>query len=538
MEVKRPVLLDYQLRERAILYPTKASLTLNMSTPSECSLTLPKDAPRLDMHAWVKVFNQNGFVGIFRRTSTTHNAPLDLTVQLRHGIDILQDSLWQEETTFSGTKAAFITAVLNHQTALVNGQKPWVLGTCADTGSISEKKISYNNLQDLLKELMDETGNYYFTYDQTVFPWRLNYVAKNDTPMSEFRLSRNLTRIRISENDSELCTRLVLNVNQMSAPASGEDRKENVSTKTVYDNTAAQATYGIVTKLADIDLADHPEGAAAFAQKFLADRSAPVLQVQADGYDLKAITGYDWDEHHLGRMCRVALPDYDTYFTERVVTVQYPTLLDQPSVVTVSMANALPKLSASMSKMQSDASRSDAAQRELAREEKSTSSKAQLNLIRTEEHDDIFHQAGLVLDPTGVLIFAKGGLFVTKFSQIDVRAEQISLKVGNLETGLASEIRIRENAITAVSNRIDLIAETYVSINRLQTDLANLQNAYASSITTENLAAGTCSFTRVSTGALSVGNGGSAYWCSQTVVTGINGGTPTTTTLHYLGSQS
>ena len=264
----------------------------------------------------------------------------------------------------------------------------------------------------------------------------------------------------------------------------------------------------------DIDLADHPEGADAFAQRALAERCHPFLQIQADGYDLKAVSGFDWDEQHLGRMCRVSLPEHDTWFTERVTTVKYMEFLGQPDVVQVSLANALPKLSNGISKMQSDASASAASARETEREVKETSSKAEVSLIKTEQHDDIFHQAGLVLDPTGVLIFAKDGLFDTKFSQIDVRADQISLKVGNLETGLASEIKVREDSITAVSNRIDLIAETYVTINRLQTDLASLQNAYASSITTEKLAAGTCTFTRVTTGALSVGNGGSAYWCT------------------------
>ena len=213
-------------------------------------------------------------------------------------------------------------------------------------------------------------------------------------------------------------------------------------------------------------------------------------------------------------MCRVAIPDYDTWFTERVTSVKYSEFLGQPEVISVSLANALPKLSNAASRMQSSASASAESAREAERELRSTSNTSQLNLIRTEEHDEIFRQAGLVIDPSGVLIFAKDGKFDTKFSQIDVRADGLDLRCGNLETGLQSEIRIREDSITAVSNRIDLIAETYVTINRLQTDLANLQSAYASSITTENLAAGTCSFTRVTTGALSVGNGGSAYWCT------------------------
>ena len=511
--VKRPVLLDSNLNDVQILYPNKAQLTLNLTGASECQLTLPDTTMGIGMHAWIKVWNQNGFIGYFRRTSATQNIPSDRTLIFKHGIDILQDSLWQEETTFSGTKTAFLTAVLNHQTALIKGIKPWVLGTCEDSGSISEKKISYNNLQDLLKELEDETGDYYFTYDQTSWPWVMNYVRKNSTPMSEFRLSRNMSKVKISESDAEMCTRLILNINQMSA-GSDEEPSTNQKSFKVYNNTTAQATYGIVTKTTDIDLADHPEGADAFAQRFLADRSHPYLQIQIDGYDLKALTGWDWDEQHIGRMCRVSIPDYDTWFTERVTSVKYSEFLGQPEVISVSLANALPKLSNAASRMQSSASASAESAREAERELRSTSNTSQLNLIRTEEHDEIFHQAGLVLDPTGVLIFAKDGLFDTKFSQIDVRADQISLKVGNLESGLQSEIKVREDSITAVSNRIDLIAETYVTINRLQTDLASLQNAYAASITSQLFAGDRVSVNTVTTGALSVGNGGSAYWCT------------------------
>ena len=486
MGVKRPVLLDNQLRERSILYPTKASLTLNMTGPSECSLTLPKDAPRIDMHGWVKIFNQNGFVGIFRRTSSSHNAPLDVTVQLRHGIDILQDSLWQEETEFTGSTGEFITAILNHQTALVNGQKPWVLASCADTTQIEEKKISYNNLWDLLRSLEDESGDYYFTYDQSTFPWRLSYVKKNSTPMSEFRLSRNLSRIRINENDSELCTRLILNVNEMQTVSEEfGDREANQSTKQVYDNASAQAVYGIITKTTDIDLKDHPEGAAAFAQRFLNSRAAPVLQIQADGYDLKAVTGFDWDEQHIGRMCRVALPDYDTWFTERVVSVQYPNLLDQPSVISVSLANALPKLSHSASQAARQADSNAAASRELEREQATTSSSANLNLIRSGYVDDVFKQAGLVIDPTGVLIFAKSGLFDEKFAQIDVREDHIESTVRDVEANTESKIREEADKITLMVHTLDdtLSGKITQTAESLTSDYTNKINQTEGKIT-------------------------------------------------------
>ena len=577
-EVKRPVLLNSDLSESMILYPSKAQLTLNLNDVSTCQLTMAKwsdSLTQIRMHSWIKIYNQHGFVGIFRRTSANKNVPSDYTIQLRHGIDILQDSLWMTETDFNGSTTSFLTALLNQQTALVNGVKPWVLGTCEDNGTV-QKKISYNNLLELITGMEDPAGDYYFTYDQTDFPWVLNYVRKSTDPECEFRLSRNLTKVRISENDSELCTRLILNINQMitiTDPDAGDSRQENQSTKTVYNNATAQATYGIITKTTDIDLADHPEGAAAFAQKFLKDRSAPLLQIQADGYDLKSVTGFDWDETQLGKLCQVAVPDYDTSYTERVVTVQYPDLLGQPCTVSVSLANALPKLTHSSTSTQREARETAKEQREQERETQTIKSTSALNLIRTDYSGDVFRQAGLVIDPSGVLIFAKEGLFDTKFAQIDVRADQITSYVGmtdqnkgeNLyskitqnaqsitaEVGRAQQaegtittrLTLTENEISAQAQtisaqaqsiqvnaqnislnaqNISLIAQDYVTINRLQTEMSSMQNAYANSIYSNTVGGENGTFTRISTGALSLGNLGSITTGSQRVVTACYG---------------
>ena len=66
--VKNPILLDANLDDQEMLYPTKGSLTLNLCGISEESLTLPADAPNIPMHSWIKVFNVNGFVGYFRKS--------------------------------------------------------------------------------------------------------------------------------------------------------------------------------------------------------------------------------------------------------------------------------------------------------------------------------------------------------------------------------------------------------------------------------------------------------------------------------------
>ena len=219
IEVKMPELLNASLGVANVLHPTDGTLRLSMDSPSECTLTLEDKAEAIPMHGWVKIYNQLGFVGIFRRISRERDITTNNTYTLRHGIDILQDSVWDAEETYEGTTAQFLTALLNKQTQLVNGVKPWVLGSCADTSNV-KKDINYDNLLDLLEGVTEQGSGYYFTYDQTSFPWTVSLVAKPSAVASEFRLNRNIERCQISDNDSELCTRLILEAKVATVPGS------------------------------------------------------------------------------------------------------------------------------------------------------------------------------------------------------------------------------------------------------------------------------------------------------------------------------
>lgn len=445
-EVKNPILLNANLGNAAILYPTKASLSLRLCGVSECTMTLPENIT-VGMHAWVKVFNQNGFVGYFRKTSNDRNIPTDNSITLKHGIDILQDSLWDAETEFSGTKTEFLTALLNKQTALIQGpgdnapRKPWVLGSCADAGTF-KKKISYEDLLSLMQEMEDEGGDYYFSYDQTVWPWTVSYLARSSQVASEFRLNRNMGKCSISENDSELCTRLILNVNKM-VEDENLDVDQNSSIYRTYNNTAAQAEYGIIVKTMDIDVTQDtfPNGpfpeADAYAAKYLADRAAPVNTIQIDGEELSGYTGSLWDEAQIGTKCRVALPDYSTYVAERVTGVTYPDLYGTPARVTVTLSNATPKdlrdnesFSRSVSATQKTVARSGGGGRKTARELESF----EQHFTLTDENKNILNQAGMKLDAHGLIVYAQDNQKMIG-SQFQVHSDKISMVVGSNQDG-------------------------------------------------------------------------------------------------------
>lgn len=461
-DVKMPIMLGRDLSESEILYPDKGSVTLEMVGASEATLTFPdKGGAAIPMHAWVKLFNQNGFLGIYRRTSANRSIPTNGTVTLRHGIDILQDSIWQEEDPedgWSGTMTEYLTAILDKQVHKINGVKPWVLGTCEDTTELSEKKNQYENLLDLLQDLEDETGNFYFTYDQTSFPWTLNWVRKSNAVASEFRLSRNLESVKISENDSELCTRLILNVNAMMPKDSDKpDVKENKSVIRVYNNTNAQAIYGIVCKTADIDTKDNVPGgpfpkADKWAQKFLAARAAPVTQIQIDGQELYKLTGDTWDESRIGTLCRVALPDYATAISERVVSVSYPDLYGQPDRVTVSLANTLPKVSNSIKTANKQIARAGSGARSAAREAESF----QQHFKIVDESGNILKQAGMYLDADGLLVYADDNVNMIG-SRFNVQADKIGMVIGTKDGQnyiKAGEIALAINSSTGETTAI------------------------------------------------------------------------------------
>lgn len=465
-EVKRPILLgvdEYgnQLADQTMLHPAKGTLKLQMEDVSECTLTLEDKAESIGMHRWVKIWNTLGFVGFFRRTSKGRNIGTDNSYTLRHGIDILQDSIWDAEETFAGTKTQFLTAILNKQTQLIQGpgdsspRKPWVLGSCADSGNV-KKDIKYDNLMDLFEGCVEQGGGYYFTYNMNVWPWQVSLVAKPDTVASEFRLDRNMEKCQIKDNDSELCTRLVLSVNKMvkddtlsGETADGSDVNQNATVVRTYNNSTAQSNYGIIVKTADIDVENDtfPNGpfpeADAWAADFMARRAEPMLQVEIDGAVLKGVTGDDWDETKIATKVQVALPDYATAIAERCVTITYPEMYGDKDRITVSLANALPTYTKSMATTQKQVTRNTRSGRASARQAKNFVQHFQI----TDKTGKVLQQAGMKLDANGMLVYADDNVNMVG-ARFNVQADKIGMVVGTNQDGnyiKAGEIALEIN---------------------------------------------------------------------------------------------
>ena len=393
------------LKEKARLHPLSMSVELNLYPLSRATMTLPETDAAVQMHDLVEIFGQNGSFGIFRVVNIATTYKRQRQVQLNHALDVFSDALLPGEMTATGTVAQVLAQFVAGQTANIGGSPYWALGTCEDTNAYSAD-IKYTNLMQCLTNLAKAEEDYYFTFDFSRFPWRLNFIARNDTVLSEFRLPRNVESCQVSFDNSDMCTRLYLSVDTTTT---SQDGSTTVTTHETHNDTAAQALYGIVSKTAGIKAEQVPDKAA-WVQRYFARHAQPGVQISISGREINRLSGETLDEMHLGRICRIALPEYSTTFNERIIAVKYPDVLRDPERVDVSLANKKQSAEGSFAGLTSRTSATESASKETQKELQNTKTSTTTKWRVTDQHvtdqGTILHAAGLEIDAHGVWLYA------------------------------------------------------------------------------------------------------------------------------------
>ena len=328
MAVRMPRVLDANLGEAFRLRPVEMSITFNLRDDDTATITLPDDAPDVPVRTFLELYTPKGSAGIFRVTSMSRDIFNQRVLTLKWAVCTLEDSVYKAQLDYDGTVSGFLTDVLAQQTVA-----RWQLGTVERTADFKHTGINYTQLSELIRVMMEDDPGYYFEADYSTTPWTLNYRAVPSSVGCEFRLTRNAETVQIVRNDSELCTRLYLSV---STEETESGVTETVTELKTYNDTAAQAVYGIVEKTASIateDVAD-VDG---WAAQFLAEHSTPSVQIAISAFELARLTGDTWDELSQGKLARVSLAGEP--LEERVITVTYPDLLGEPDLVQVQLAN-------------------------------------------------------------------------------------------------------------------------------------------------------------------------------------------------------
>lgn len=323
MSVRLPRLLDAQLREVCRFHPVTLSINERLVPPHDASMTLPpgEGAP---FHAWVELYTIDGNAGFYRVSSASESYVDTGDVDLEHSAAILGDAIIPGEGKYSGTCAEVLTAMLANQTTLVNGQKPWVLGTCAKIASI-EYAYDCNNILSAMTEVVgDEKDGYALEFDDTHgFPWRVNVVSVETSASCEGRLSRNLESVSVSISDDEFCTRIYCK----SLP------------EPHYIDGPTVGAWGIITKTITAGEGVTAESLQSYIVRYLEDHKNPRNSIEINGVDLATATRESLDSFRIGRLFRLALPDYSVKMEERILVRSISDVYGDPRGVRLTLAS-------------------------------------------------------------------------------------------------------------------------------------------------------------------------------------------------------
>ena len=454
--VRLPRWMGLDFKEKGRIRPTSLQLQLMCPGVSEAQMTLPAGAPVPAMHEWLEIYTANGSAGFYRVTCVVRTYTGETQVTLRHAIDTMADSHFDTAGDYEGTLAEYMADLITAQTARIGGTAPWQLGSVVGGTADYPVKVNYDRLSDALTALLENIPGTQLAYDFTTTPWTLSLVAQPQNVASEFRLGHNLSTLEVTYSDADLCTQLVLQVNAVDVESSTgmPDIVTPVQVTKTYNNATAQANWGVVQQYAAIDTHDDltqqtlPE-ADAWASNYLAQRADPRVQIEIDGEELAAYTFETYDETKLGYLCRIALPDYDTYLNERVVNITYPDVIGTPTHITVSLANELPKVSGALKATIKAAEKASSTAASASRAANAAAGLSHweaivqdIKLANDATGITELYESGIVLDAQeGVTIYSLAQGFRSDYSAIKVNSEQIALRVrtGQVATQLSVE---------------------------------------------------------------------------------------------------
>lgn len=323
MEIKLPRLLDRELNEIAMLHPVRMSISERLTPPSDASMTLPKgeSAP---FASFVELYTKDGSAGYYRVKSSDERYDEGSEAEMEHCCVTLEDEILHGEGEKEGTYAEIADWILGQQTARINGKAPWVMGECAKVG---ETTFAYNcdNLLSALIDLAgDEKDGYALQFDdKNGFPWRVNIVEVETAASAEGRISRNLTSVSVTVSDDDLCTRVYCEYLPEPHTMDGETIGQwGAKVKTI---TAGAG----VTQESLID----------YVKRYLDDHQNPAVSIEISAVDLSKATGERIDSFGVGRLFRLALPDYGAVLEERILVMSATDVFGAPEEVRLTLAS-------------------------------------------------------------------------------------------------------------------------------------------------------------------------------------------------------
>lgn len=439
--IKLPRVYNSNLVYSRTIHPIRVSLTQNATPLSYASIEVQK-GEGLASREFVEIFTPYGTSEYYRVCvpgDTYGNATT--ASQMEHAISEVGDYLVKEEISEMRSASAAMKTIFSHYKG-----SHWKLGdVSALTGSVAVE-VNYDRVLDAMLAILEQKTDCMLAFDFSTKPWTVKVVKKSTAVNAEGRLSRNLISARISYDDSELCTRAYYKTYST-------DKKGNTTETWNHRDTDTLSKYGVVEREVSTssDMTDAEISTA--VSTFLNEHKQPKFSVEISAEELSQITGEPLDKFELGKLMRLAIPDYGVVIEEHINSITWSDVYNAPELMTVKLGDDEDTVVSFLHKV--DASTVSSG--------KSTASVKRTKLYETkidqtdklidmyaqhlDKYGNILQQAGLDINAEGVLIYATDNER-NLASMLNVQADRISLVV----EGTGPNAKIKPASIVAAIN--------------------------------------------------------------------------------------
>lgn len=496
-----PRLLNDSGGTERYINPIQVSINLEIIPLSYASMTLPK-GESLPARGYVELYTCMGSAGIYRvRSPQDAYGSGVTTAELEHAVVEVGDFLVVDEYDEMMDAVSAMTAVFRHY----RGSK-WTLG---DISALGHDHIAleakYVRVLEAMLAILEQKPDCMMTFDFSTSPrWTINIVKRATTVAAEGRLARNVNYARVTYDDTELCTRAYYEKEATTDEANDYyptfDQSKNYNknayvkysgklyqlpsghaagvtwantTKTAvtdvptsvwaYVDADTIGTYGLIEREVQTGSNYTAEEALYVAQEYLRTHKHPRISVEISLEELSSITGETLDTFAIGKLCRLALSDYNVTVEKTISSLSFPNVYGSPRSINATLAEEEDTTINFIHDVDSKGGsgggggggrKQDDQWKEYRTIFEQDDYHFGLYAQRLNTAEEILQQAGLYIDANGVLIFAEDNENMVA-SKIKVQADRITAEVTRA-TDAESSLSGR---ITVEADRISLVVE-------------------------------------------------------------------------------
>lgn len=305
----------------------------------------PKNAECLPLR-YVEFFDENERVELFRITPFTlqKDDVGIITYQCEHVLATLLDDVLFQYHEIGGTgiyTKTVLEYILNKQTT-----KRWVLGVNEFSRQFLYSWENENLLSALFSIPKPFLEEYVWTYDTTVYPFKINLVKIDSNVQSYVRYTKNMRAITKETDPTELCTRLYClgygeGVNQLNI--------KNVNGGKPYLDSVSISKYGVISRVFVDRRFEHEDLLKARGQALLKELEVPRISYSVNAVDLHQITNDLVDKFQVSTYTRVIDTELNENVKALVLKKSKPNFIGDPGNIAIEIANKTRDIAGSIS---------------------------------------------------------------------------------------------------------------------------------------------------------------------------------------------